>query len=77
MKELSKIKLNLLNNEESDQIRGGGATTCNKSGDTISCNLVANIKACVSYEVGCSPNFSSSCTKTSFMISGCDRVTFG
>ena len=52
-----------------------GATTCNKAGDTIACNLVSKIVACA-YEVGCQPNFSSSCSKTSFAITGCSTVTF-
>ena len=74
MNNLQKIKLELLNNEESNHIRGGG--DCNKTGDTIYCNLVSKILACA-YEVGCKPNFSSSCGKAaSFTINGCSSVTF-
>ena len=95
MKDLSKIKLELLNDEEANQLKGGIAqmaaletsammntlvleakpTTCNKTGDTIACNLATKILACA-YEVGCQPNFASSCDKKSFVITGCNVVTF-
>ena len=71
----SKIQLELLNDEESNQIRGGAPTICTKAGDTIACNLVSKILACA-FEVSCKPNFSSSCDKSSFTINGCDTVTF-
>lgn len=75
MTDLSKIKMNLLNDEESAAIKGGKTTTCNKSGDTIACNLATKILACA-YEVKCEGDFSSSCNGGTFTISGCTKVTF-
>lgn len=71
-----KIKMNLINPESLNQIKGGEAGSCNKTGDTIACNIVGKIINCATAEVNCKGEFSSSCENiSSFTVSGCTSVS--
>jgi len=70
------LKLELLNNEESNQIRGGDAGVCTKTGDTIWCIGKTDVVCCTTIEVACRPNFTSDCGIVKFTISGCNVVIF-
>lgn len=67
--------MHLINSEKLDQLKGGSQGTCNKTGDTISCGLLGKIINCKTGELNCIGNFSSSCDKGSFTVSGCTEVT--
>ena len=74
---MKQLNMTLLNSEELAEIQGGKGeiTSCNKSGDTIACNRLGKIKACLVAEVACMPKFSSSCESSTFTITGCSSVT--
>jgi hypothetical protein len=69
---MGKFKFTPLNGLEAAAIKGGGSghtTFCSKTGDTIICNFVADIKVCVSFEASCpSGKFSSECTGSQVTI---------
>jgi hypothetical protein len=75
---MKKFEMNLLNSEEMHNIIGGGKdTTCSKTGDTIFCQSIINIKLCKSFEANCTGNFSSSCNSSKVTISGCTTFSIG
>jgi hypothetical protein len=74
---MKNFEMNLLNAEEMHDVIGGKDTTCNKTKDTISCNIAINIKLCKSLEANCSGNFSSTCNSSKVTISGCTVFSVG
>ena len=75
---MKHLNMTLLNSEELAEIQGGAGQpySCTKSGDTILCNRIGKIKACLTFEVSCLPKFSSSCNEGSFSITCCSSVSF-
>lgn len=63
--------MQLLNSEETREIKGGG--TCNKVGDTIYCVPGYNLVACRQFVAQCIAPFSSDCGITGFSIT-CNPV---
>lgn len=85
---MKKIEMTLLNSEELSEIQGGvgvsvpisvGSGTvsniCSASGDTIICGVLGKVRCCAAFEVGCKPQFRSSCGGLKVTISGCNIVT--
>lgn len=75
-----KRKLNVLNPAETRPQTGGteAASTCNKSGDTILCSPIADVKVCKHFEARCPSNFSSNCSIFSKVTISCpSKFTVG
>lgn len=85
---MKKIEMTLLNSEELSEIQGGVGVSvpisagsavsniCEASGDTIVCGVLGKVRCCLVIEVGCKPQFSSSCMGLKVTINGCNSVTF-
>lgn len=63
--ENKKRKLRILNPAELAPITGGNSISCNKTGDTIICSMIADLTVCVSFEAKCPSGFSSDCSLSS------------
>ena len=69
----NKRKLRILNPAEMRPLTGGTEHSfkCNKAGDTIICNVIADLKACAHFEGICPSKFSSNCSIDSSVIFNC------